>query len=240
MRKYGFLFYIPILFLCLVTASLAYEAIPFRNGGSIEGIVEFAGAKIPQDPVLTLSSEQKYCGDTLPAKKYVITERKIKNVVVYLVGIKTGKAVPNAPVIVTNRKCEFVPHVAVGFKGGEFIMKSDDPIFHIFDVHEFIGEKELYHVPLSEKSSSAAKTLSKEGILKLSCYVHPWQRGYVSIFDHPYATVTDEGGKFVINDIPPGTYAIEAWHEELGIKQISAVKVETGKMSAIKFTYGKE
>jgi hypothetical protein len=224
---------------CFYSGSFAYEVIPFRNGGSIEGIVEFAGASVPADPILTLSSEVEFCGQSLPARKFLIKNRKIQNVIVQIVGIKAGKKLPAGPVTVTTLKCEFMPHVSIGFKGTKIIMRTDDPVFHAFDVHASIGGKELYHVGLPEKGSTVTKTLTKEGILNLSCYAHPWQHAYVAIFDHPYAVATDEKGRFVINDIPPGSYLVEAWHEELGIKQISEVNVEGGKKSTIMFEYGK-
>jgi hypothetical protein len=230
---------IAALIVCFTCGALAYQVIPFRNGGSIEGVVVFNGTKVPDDTILTLTSETKYCGKSLPARKYLIKDGRIENVVVRIVGIKAGKAVPAGPVTVTTLKCEFVPHVAIGFKGNKIIMRTDDPVFHTFDVHASIGGKEIYHVGLPEKGSAVAKTLSKEGILNLSCYAHPWQHAYVAIFDHPYAAVTDKKGGFVINDIPPGTYSVEAWHEELGTKQVSEVKVESGKTSMIKFEYGR-
>jgi len=225
------------LFFCLIPVSHAYEAIPFRNGGSIEGTVEFVGATVPADPMLTLTSETKYCGNSLPAKKYLIKDRRIENVVVSLVGIKAGKPIPRDSVTIANLKCEFVPHVTVNFKGNKIIMKTEDPVFHTFDVHVSIGGKELYHVALPEKGSSVTKTLPKAGLLALSCYVHPWQHAYVYVFDHPYAAVTDEQGRFSIKDIPPGTYAVEAWHETLGTKKNVDVEIESGKTTSIKFEY---
>ncbi|HEX9112813.1 MAG TPA: carboxypeptidase-like regulatory domain-containing protein, partial [Nitrospirota bacterium] len=76
--------------------------------------------------------------------------------------------------------------------------------------------------------------------MELSCYVHPWQRAYVYIFDHPYATITDEEGKFVLKDVPPGTYAIRVWHEALGVDEIKDVKVEGSKASIIRLKYTHE
>jgi hypothetical protein len=231
---------IAALIFCFVSGSLAYEVVPFRNGGSIEGVVEFIGAKVPADPVLSLSSETEYCGKNLPSRTYLIRDRRIENVVVHIVGVKAGKAIPSVPVTVTALKCEFVPHVAVGFKGNKLIMKTEDPVFHTFDVHASLGGKELYHVALHEKGSSVIKTLPYAGVLELSDYAHPWQHAYVSIFDHPYVAITDAMGGFVITDIPPGNYSIEAWHEELGTKQILEIKVESGKTSKIKFEYGEK
>jgi hypothetical protein len=237
MQKVAIIVFVLALFFGLIPASHAYETIPFRNGGSIEGTVEFVGATVPADPMLTLTSETKYCGSSLPAKKYLIKDRRIANVVVSLVGIKAGKPIPGGAVAVTSHNCEFIPHVTIGFKGNKIAMKTEDPVFHTFDVHVSIGGKELYHAALPEKGSSVTKTLTKAGLMELSCYVHPWQHAYVYVFDHPYAAITDEKGRFTIKDIPPGTYAVEAWHEALGIKKIADVNIESGKTSVITLKY---
>ncbi len=226
------------VFFLLPSVSFGYEAIGVKNGGSIEGQVIFAGATVPQDEPVKLSSETEYCGKTLPSERYLISaDGKIRNVVVFLTGVKSGKAIPTDAVAVTNSKCTFVPHVSVGFKGSKLIMKNDDPVFHTFDIHASLDGKELYHVGLHEKGSEVTKTLAKTGLMELTCYVHPWQLAYVYIFAHPYAAVTDEKGGFVIRDIPPGTYTAEAWHEALGIIKIPDVKVESGKTSSIRLEY---
>ena len=170
----------------------------------------------------------------------VIKDGKIANVVVYITEIKAGKAVPAEAITLTNLKCAFVPHVAVGFKGNLFTAKNDDPVLHQFDIHAAIGGAEIFSVSLHEKGSSVTKTLRKTGLMELSCYVHPWQRAYVYIFDHPYATITDEEGKFVLKDVPPGTYAIRVWHEALGVDEIKDVKVEGTKASIIRIKYTHE
>lgn len=228
------------MFFYFAASSLAYETIEVKDGGSIEGVVEYAGASVPKDPVLVLSSETELCGKSLPAKKYLIRDGKIENAVVYLVGVNAGKAVPPDPVVMTNLHCEFVPHVAVGFKGNKFTAKNDDPVFHQFDLHASISGAEIYSVSLLDKGSTATKTLSKTGLMDISCYVHPWQHAYVYVFDHPYATVSDARGVFLINNVPPGTYTVEAWHEALGMKQISGVKVEPGKAGKATLVYTKE
>jgi RNA polymerase sigma factor (sigma-70 family) len=46
--------------------------------------------------------------------------------------------------------------------------------------------------------------------------IHSWAVGYVWAFDHPYAAVTDEAGRFVIPDAPPGTWRLKVWHEKVG------------------------
>jgi len=230
---------ILVMFFYFTTTSFAYEAIPFENGGSIEGVVEFFGDKVPNDPVVTLTSEKDYCGKSLPAQKYLIRNRKIQNAILFLENIKAGKAIPREALTVTSRKCEFVPHVATGFKGNKIILKTDDPVFHAFDIHASISGKEIYHVALHEQGTTVTKTLSKAGLLDLTCYTHPWQHAYIYIFDHPYVAVTDEKGEFAIKDILPGTYTVKAWHEALGAAELPDIKVESGKTSTIKVKFTK-
>jgi hypothetical protein len=218
-------------------ASFAYETIEVKNGGSIEGVVEYSGATVPKDQMLTLSSEVKYCGKTLPAEKYLIKDKKIENVVVYLMDIKAGKAMPTEPVVLTNIKCLFSPHVAVGFKGGKVVQKNDDPIFH--NIHTYLNNKTMYNIGLPEKGSSVTKPLLREGLMEVTCDSHPWMHGYIQILDHPYAAVTNAKGEFAIKDIPAGTYTVEAWHEALGKVKIANVKVESGKASKTKLEFKK-
>lgn len=36
------------------------------------------------------------------------------------------------------------------------------------------------------------------------------------VVPHPNYVVTDESGRFELNDVPPGSYEIVAWHEGWG------------------------
>jgi polysaccharide lyase family 4-like protein len=222
---------------CFSTAGFAYETVEVKNGGSIEGVAEFAGAAVPKDKMVTLSSETAYCGKSMPAETYLIKDRKIKNVVVYIEEIKAGKAVPAEPVTLTNLKCAFEPHVVVGFKGGKFVERNDDTIFH--NIHTYLNGKTMYNIGLPEKGASVTKPLTKAGLIEVTCDSHPWMHGYVYVSENPYAAVTDEKGAFTIDNIPPGTYAVEAWHEALGKVKLTNIKVESGKAVKVKVEFKK-
>jgi hypothetical protein len=237
MRKGSIFLCVCAVIFSLSSVSFAYETIEVKNGGSIEGVVEFSGATVPKDPMMKLSSETKYCGTSLAAEKYMIKDRKIENVAVYLVDVKSGKAIPTAPITLTNIKCAFAPHVAVGFKGGKIIQKNDDPIFH--NIHTYINGKTAFNIGLPEKGSSVTKPLLRDGLMEVTCDSHPWMHGYVQILDHPYGAVTNVKGEFAIKDIPAGTYTVEAWHEALGKVKDANVKVESGKATKIKIEYKK-
>ena len=36
---------------------------------------------------------------------------------------------------------------------------------------------------------------------------------FVLVFNHPFFTTTDVEGRYHIDNVPPGTYTVVAWHE---------------------------
>ena len=59
--------------------------------------------------------------------------------------------------------------------------------------------------------------------VKASCSIHPWMNGIVVIKDSPYMAVTDENGKFAIENLPEGEWEFQVWHESAGY--IDSVKL---------------
>ncbi|RJQ48813.1 MAG: hypothetical protein C4538_03315 [Nitrospiraceae bacterium] len=214
----------------------AYEVKQVTNGGSIAGKALFAGATPPKDETLTLTSEQNLCGNTLPAQKYLINGKKeIKNVVVYIDDIESGKAIPKDKSLIDNVKCAFEPHVSVGYKGNEIDIRNSDPVFH--NVHSYISGKTTYNLGLPDKGSVVTKEMKRDGVMEVKCDSHPWMLGYVFISEHPYAVATNETGDFSISDVPPGTYEVKAWHEGFGELSLGQVTVEAGKTAKINANY---
>jgi plastocyanin len=154
--------------------------------------------------------------------------------------IKAGKAIPEKTVAIIDAKCTFTPHTSVGFKGNKFTIENEDPVLHTIHVYTYISGKTIFNIGLPEKGSLVTKTLTKTGIMELNCDCHPWMQGFVYVFDNPYVAVTDEKGEFVIENIPPGTYSVAAWHEALGNIRLVDVRVESGKAAKIKLQYTPE
>jgi hypothetical protein len=218
-----------------------YKVIKVINGGTISGKAIFSGNKIPKDELLTITSDKEFCHDKIAAGKYLINkDREIKNVVVYLADIKSGKEIPAQLVTIDNIKCAFEPHVSVGFigKGNMAVNKNSDPIFH--NIHAYIRGKTIYNLGIPEKGNETKRKFSKTGIMSITCNVHPWMHGYVMIFNHPYAAVTNEKGEYSIPDIPAGTYEVRAWHEGFGDISLGKKTVVPGKTTKVipKFSFG--
>jgi hypothetical protein len=57
----------------------------------------------------------------------------------------------------------------------------------------------------------------------------------VSVFDSPYFCVSGPDGKFVIKNVPPGKYTVEAVHRKLGT-QTQDVEVKDTDVN-VNFTF---
>lgn len=56
--------------------------------------------------------------------------------------------------------------------------------------------------------------MQSAGLVDLRCNGgHVWMNAELMVVPHPYYTVTDESGKFELDEVPPGSYEIVAWHE---------------------------
>ena len=55
--------------------------------------------------------------------------------------------------------------------------------------------------------------LKAPGLVEVRCDPHPWTRGWLFAFDHPYFATTDRDGSFAIDSVPPGRYTLVVWHE---------------------------
>ena len=77
---------------------------------------------------------------------------------------------------------------------------------------------------------------AEQGI-PMRCDVHPWMNAFVSVFDHPYFSVSSDGGEFTLQGLPPGDYVLEAWHETLGTATQS-ITVVAGETATLDFDFG--
>jgi len=73
----------------------------------------------------------------------------------------------------------------------------------------------------------------------LLCNVHAEMSAYVVVLDNPYFVVTLRDGYFKIENVPPGEYTLQVWHEKF--KSITQeIRVETGKTTDVRFVLKKK
>jgi len=227
-----------VLCFCASQAS-AYNVVAVSNGGSIEGVVT---ASSQQDETMAVTKDVAFCGDSLPAEKYIIgSDGALKNAVVMLEEIAEGKDFDSdVDLTITNKGCHFVPHVMVAPKGAMMKVRNDDPLLHNSHFFLVAGERKRNVInlalPREGLEISKPKILRKAGLLSLECDAHDFMQAWIWVLEHPYAVVTDSDGSFELSDVPAGSYKLTVWHEALGEKTVD-VTVEADKTTATDFSF---
>lgn len=226
-----------VLFLLFLGgATNGYEVIQVTDGGTIKGKVKFVGTP-PKDETIRTNKDQDYCGNTLPANKYIISPGgEIQNVLVMIESIDKGKPFPKEAPVVNNYKCAFDPRVVIGFEGDELEIKNSDSILH--NTHIYQDGRTLYNIALPDKDGFIKRPMKKSGLIEVKCNTHKWMTGYIYVSEHPYITVTGKDGSFTLTDVPPGKYKLRAWHAALG-EVAKGVEVSLGKSTEANFEFKK-
>jgi hypothetical protein len=226
--------------LCLITSGLplawshAYDEIVINNGGTLGGVVKFAG-KAPKLPPLQITKFKEFCKDVPDETLVVGPTQGLRYAVVALAGITKGKAIERESTHeLDNLKCRFAPHVQTAGVGQFVLLKNTDPILHTAHARFPRGQPD-FNVGLYP-GRAVRKPLLVAGVARIICEVHPWMTAYIVVADHPYQAVTDIYGAYLIDDIPPGNYRLKAWHEKLG-SQEKQVEVRASASQKIDFFF---
>lgn len=193
--------------------------------GSVKGQVVFEGDKIPEPETLKVDKDQDHClakGPRQAVKWAVNTENKgLANVVVFLraePGQKLAvndelKAPKDKEVTLDQPNCMFEPRILALRADQTLVAKNPAPVAHNIVIQGF---KNSQNVQLSPGSERKFELFAEGNVVGLSCGAHPWMKGSIWIFDHPYFAKTDKDGSFEIKLAPAGNQTLVLWHEEVG------------------------
>jgi plastocyanin len=197
-----------------------------QGGGTIEAAVTFAGAPVVEK--LKVNKDTEKCGAEAMIEKVVVGANKgLANAVVSVPGAKGAPKAVKATV--DQHGCKFVPHV-VAMTPGELELKNSDDILH--NIHTYSTANPSINKAQPKFKKVMTEKFEKPEFIKLTCDVHSWMLGWVAVMPNPFFGVTDGSGNAKIENVPPGKYTVEAWHETLG-KQTKEVEVKAGQSTKV-------
>jgi hypothetical protein len=199
-----------------------------QGGGTIEASVTYAGAPVIEK--LKVNKDTEKCGTEAVIEKVVVGGNKgLANAVVSVPGAKgPAKAVKAT---VDQHGCKFVPHVTA-MMPGEMDLKNSDDILH--NIHTYSTANPSINKAQPKFKKVMAEKFEKPEMIKLTCDVHSWMLGWIAVMPSPFFGVTDANGVTKIDNVPPGKYTVEVWHETLG-KQTKDVEVKAGQSAKVAF-----
>lgn len=144
---------------------------------------------------------------------------------------------PEEKGILDQLNLTFVPHVIAVQKGTSIDFPNSDLVRH----NLFSPPECCQQFNLGTYDVGVVKTIKfdKTCDVPLLCNVHAEMSAFVVVLENPYFSVTGREGAFKIENVPPGTYKLSAWHEKLRTVT-KDVTVESGKTSNIDFNLKKK
>jgi Polysaccharide lyase family 4, domain II len=199
-----------------------------QGGGTIEAQVTYGGAAVIEK--LKVNKDVEKCGTEAAIEKVVVGGNKgLANAVV---SVPEAKGAPTAKKITVDQHgCKFVPHVSATTPG-EVELKNSDDILH--NIHTYSTANPSINKAQPKFKKVMVEKFDKPEIVKLTCDVHSWMLGWVAVMPNPYFGVTDANGATKIENVPPGKYKVDVWHETLG-KQTKEVEVKAGQTAKVAF-----
>ncbi len=206
-----------------------YTVVDVADGGTIRGTVRFVGT-VPAPRTVSVTEDTETCGETqIMQLVQVGSQDGLANAVASLVDISRGAALEQAtPPALDQRGCRFAPHVVIAAAGEPVHVLNNDPFTH--NVHTVSFDNRPVNRAQPRSLTQIEVTFNVPEKVRVKCDIHAWMSAWIVVVDHPYQAITDEGGSFVIENVPPGTYTLEVWHESVGASTQS-VTVTAGQVT---------
>ena len=224
----------------VVTAPTSpYRPMNVSGGVRLTGTIDFDGA-LPADTVIQIPPEAQGCGQRITDHRVERTGTRIGGAVVWLTDIRSGKPLPVARRFeLANEDCMLTPQVQAVVSPATLNVVSSDAALHRDHIIN-VGTGELEAIaPFNDNGEVVPfdKLLSGTEQLEVTCELHPWAKAHILVFDHPYFGTSEKIGIFSIDDIPPGTYHVKAWHPLLGVAEQS-VTIAAGQPASVSLKLG--
>src|SRR5438034_4071456 len=201
-------------------------------GASIKGKVVFVGT-VPAQKKIDVTIDQYICGTDKDAGDLLLSPQKdLKNAVVWLENAPAGTVAPaeSAKVEMDQNGCTFIPRVVLVPAGGTVDFLNSDRLLH--NIHATPKLNASFN-RTQPKSRTIPITFDKPEIVRINCELHSWMAGWVVVAAHPFYAITAADGQFSFDNLPPGQYKLQVWHERLGTVPAS---VTVGDQQAARVT----
>ena len=130
----------------------------------------------------------------------------------------------------------FVPHVLAIVAGTVVDFPNNDETYH--NVFSLSREK-TFDLGRYAAGRSKAVRFDRPGIIRVFCDIHAHMSAFILVFSHRYFAVTDDQGRYRLENVPPGRYNVVAWHESTPRETRQVVVPDGGGDVELNFELGR-
>jgi uncharacterized membrane protein/plastocyanin len=205
---------------------------------NISGVISFEGVP-PKGKKLNLPSgcNENSHGDAY-SNEVLVKNGKLQNALVRITQGLEGKTfadIPSEVVELDQRGCLYSPRVIATRVGQKVTFINSDKLFH--NIRSVTQNNKSFNIPMPKKDQRITMVFDKpEVFMQSKCSVHPWMGAYIAVIDHPFFSVTNDKGEFIIKNLTPGNYTMEVWHEVFGT-QTKVITVKEKDNLNINFSF---
>ena len=186
---------------CMAALFLILSAPGGAAGGSVRGRVDVRQPPAARRPDVTGLGAVPPQAIAEPVRSVVYLETAPRGAFEH---VEAGHA------ILDQRNETFVPHVLAITTGTTVEFPNSDRIFHnVFSLSK------VARFDLGRYATGRSKSVrfDRPGIVRVFCDIHSHMNAFILVFSHTFFTMTDTDGRYRLDNIPPGTYTVLAWHE---------------------------
>ena len=131
-----------------------------------------------------------------------------------------------------QRNETFVPHVLAITTGTTVDFPNSDKFYHnVFS----LSKASKFDLGRYAAGHSRSIRFDRPGIVRVFCEIHSHMNAFILVFGHPFYAMTDDDGRYRIENVPPGSYNVIAWNEGTSSPTKGAL-VPDGGIAELDFT----
>jgi plastocyanin len=135
-----------------------------------------------------------------------------------------------------QRNEAFVPHVLAIVAGTTVDFPNNDTTYHnVFS----LSPTKSFDLGRYAVGRSKSVKFDRPGIVRVFCDIHSHMSAFILVFAHRHFAVTDDDGRYRIDNVPPGTYTVMAWNESSPSESRRIIVPESGGDVEANFALGR-
>jgi plastocyanin len=135
-----------------------------------------------------------------------------------------------------QRNETFVPHVLAIVAGTTVEFPNSDQTYHnVFS----LSKTKTFDLGRYAVGRSKSVRFDRPGIVRVFCDIHSHMSAFILVFAHRYFSVSEPDGSYRLENVPPGTYTVVAWHEAAALESRRIVVPDAGGEVEANFSLGR-
>ena len=210
--------------------------------GEIHGKIAISPAREAMDSHTRANLLGRYVGHGSEESAFLVvppaanTYKLSERAVVYLEGTDLDRQqyqLPSRNPALDQKNLQFHPQVLPILVGTTVDFPNRDNLFHNVFSYSDAKDFDLGRYP---KDDSRSVTFDKPGVVRVYCDIHSNMSATILVLRQPYFAAPDDGGNYVIRNVPPGKYRIILWYDRDAVEH-RTIEVPADSSVEVNFTY---